>query len=226
MNSIRILPNFRWLSFTMLIMVCCGCVSSPPQEAKKAPWTNSLGMAFADLVVCDAKILVACEETQERHLALFSGAHGCSAKSGASNPAAQVSWLEAVDFCEWLTQRERAAGVINARQHYRLPTDHEWSCAVGIGDLESPSEGPEAKTNRIKGHFPWGSVWPPPFGAGNLCGSESAGEFPGCYIACYRDALDYSYESHRKVFLRSSKRFNANCRNKLSCFSLTFARRS
>ncbi len=186
MVALCFLPPSRWLLVSLLLLVVCGCVSTGPSEVKKAAWTNSLGMNFAEVPVGDGKLLVACEETQERHLALFRRSRNLPA-SNKARPASWVSWTEAMEFCEWLTKWERAAGVIGANQRYRLPSDHEWSCAAGIGHLESAAQGPEEKSNRIANHFPWGTTWPPPRGAGNLCGKESARDFPDHFIAEYRD---------------------------------------
>ncbi|MEN3943634.1 SUMF1/EgtB/PvdO family nonheme iron enzyme [Prosthecobacter sp. SYSU 5D2] len=158
-----------------------------PKPVNHAAWINSLGMSFAEVPVGTGSILVAREETQERHLALFRRSRN-QPFSHAARPATQVSWTEAVAFCDWLTQRERAAGGLSFRQRYRLPSDHEWSCAAGIGHLESATRRPEEKSNRLPGHYPWGRAWPPPQDAGNLCGEESAGDFPDNFIAGYQDA--------------------------------------
>jgi len=32
-----------------------------------------------------------------------------------------VNWEDAQAFCEWLTERERKAGKLNANESYRLP---------------------------------------------------------------------------------------------------------
>jgi hypothetical protein len=58
-----------------------------------------------------------------------------------------VSWEDAHRFCAWLSKKEGRS--------YRLPTDSEWSAAVG------PQK------------YPWGDEFPPPPGAGNYCGSEA-----------------------------------------------------
>ena len=81
-------------------------------------------------------------------------------------PVVNVSWEDAKAFCEWLSKKEG--------QTYRLPTDHEWSCAVGIGDREDPNKTPEEKDEQIADVYPWGSQWPPPNDAGNYFGEECA----------------------------------------------------
>ncbi|MBE7497473.1 MAG: SUMF1/EgtB/PvdO family nonheme iron enzyme [Verrucomicrobiaceae bacterium] len=159
-----------------------GCTTP---RASRAAWTNSLGMPFQPVPVGNQAILVAQTETQEKHLDRFRGK-----QTGAPDaPAAWVSWTEAVAFCDWLTRAERASGHISSRHRYRLPTDHEWSCAAGIGPMERPVGTPESKSGRIPGHFPWGSSWPPPRGAGNLCGTESRHAFPDNHIHTYRDGF-------------------------------------
>lgn len=95
------------------------------------------------------------------------------AKQTEDHPVVCVSWEDAVAFSEWLTGREHKAGRLPAEWRYRLPSDHEWSCAVGIGGEENASQTPEAKAGKIKKVYPWGKAWPPPRGAGNYCGEES-----------------------------------------------------
>jgi len=64
-----------------------------------------------------------------------------------------------------LTKKELAEGKIKAGQKYRLPTDAEWSVAVGLG--KETGNSPKEKDRGIKGVYPWGKEWPPPKGAGN-----------------------------------------------------------
>jgi formylglycine-generating enzyme required for sulfatase activity len=81
-----------------------------------------------------------------------------------------VSWIDAKAFCEWLTKHERYSGILPRGNFYRLPTDEEWSVAVG---LESePGNTPQEKNLKIR-LYPWGKGWPPPGGAGNYPGEES-----------------------------------------------------
>ena len=90
-----------------------------------------------------------------------------------------VSWGDAQAFCAWLTERERKAGKLGANEVVRLPSDHEWSCAVGIGEREDAAQSPEEKQGKIANVFPWGTQWPPPPGAGNYSGEEAAGREVG-----------------------------------------------
>lgn len=181
---------------TLLALLLGGTVLLGVTNAPVGPavWRNSLGMDFVPIPVRAREVRMAVVETQEAQMRTFRKERNIaqSAKVGffaSKTPAAYVDWYEAVAFCEWLTQKERAAGRISAQARYRLPTDHEWSCAVGIGEHEAVKGTPEDKSNRIGDLHPWGSAWPPPDGAGNLCGEESQSDFPDCYIQGYRDGL-------------------------------------
>ncbi len=94
------------------------------------------------------------------------------------HPVVGVSWRDAKAFCGWLTLRERTAGRLPQNAEYRLPTDHEWSVAVGLNG-EDPKKTPEEKGGFIKDKYPWGQ-WPegkpPPDGAGNYAGEEADDE--------------------------------------------------
>jgi eukaryotic-like serine/threonine-protein kinase len=144
------------------------------------PWTNSLGMKFVPLG--DSRISI--WETRVQDFEAFCRATGhhrepLDVAQNAMHPVVKVNWFDANAFCKWLTSKEHDEGVIEDRQFYRLPTDLEWSAAVGL-----PNEGsatPEARDGKIRNEFPWGKQWPPPVGAGNYpaaAGQRRGGTMP------------------------------------------------
>jgi formylglycine-generating enzyme required for sulfatase activity len=72
---------------------------------------------------------------------------------------------------------------LKAGQRYRLPTDREWSLAVGLG--EEKAEGPKKLNEAVRDVYPWGNDWPPPPKAGNFSGEETG--LGDGRIAGYRD---------------------------------------
>ena len=132
-------------------------------------WQNTLGMKFAP--VPGANVLFCIWETREQDFQAFVTATRREWSKpeflgGPTYPAVNVSWDDAKAFCRWLTRKERREGRLGPNQEYRLPTDAEWSVAVG---LDEPRTGtPESRNQRIKGIYPWGTQWPPPRGAGNF----------------------------------------------------------
>jgi len=82
---------------------------------------------------------------------------------GPSHPVVNVSWNDANTFCDWLTDRESKIGQLPPHHFYRLPTDLEWSAAIGL-PLELEPD-PAARSKKT-GHYPWGREYPPrkPYG--------------------------------------------------------------
>jgi formylglycine-generating enzyme required for sulfatase activity len=125
-------------------------------------------------------LLVAIWETRSRDFAAFAKAialHWKPAKGGPDYPATDVSFLDATLFCEWLTTNEESAGRLKPGQHYRIPTDAEWSAAAGL-----PPERGETLRERDDASdksFPWGSVWPAPPMAGNFRGTNTTADGTG-----------------------------------------------
>ena len=86
---------------------------------------------------------------------------------GPGDAVTGVSWEDAKAFCEWLTEKERHIGKIGPDQSYRLPTDAEWSMAVGV----DPQKADERKGSGKKTISPLGNDTPNAYGIYGLGGS-------------------------------------------------------
>ena len=162
---------------------------------KTTPFSNSLGMKFVPVKITggptDGKsVLFSIWDTRVKDYAAYAKAKNWdtqlkdpAAYAKAKNitpvpqlfaqteahPVANASWEDAKAFCAWLTKSEHAAGKLTAGWAYRLPSDHEWSCAIGIGDQEDASATPDQKDGKIEG-YPWNNNTmdlPPPQGFAN-----------------------------------------------------------
>jgi serine/threonine protein kinase len=184
-------------------------VNRSPLVAGKS-WTNSLGMQFVPL----GDIHFAVWQTRVQDFEAFVQTTGYDAVGGmssavtqngfklnglswkdpgfaqtAGNPVVGVSWEDANQFCDWLTRKERNAGMLSAFQRYRLPTDLEWSAAIGLP--REAGSTPEERSGSIKSVYPWGNRFPPPNDFGNYAGSESRAGAPAEWpvIPGYHDAF-------------------------------------
>jgi len=136
------------------------------------PFVNTLGMKFVSVPGTDVQFSI--WETRVKDYAAYAAANegvdeGWKKPGGFkqedTHPVVRVSWNNAQAFCAWLTKKELASGKLKAEQRYRLPTDAEWSVAVGLG--KETGNTPEEKSQGIVDVYPWGKEWPPPKGAGN-----------------------------------------------------------
>jgi formylglycine-generating enzyme required for sulfatase activity len=95
---------------------------------------------------------------------------GVQARSGSSGGQRELGGCDGV--FAWLSKEERRKRKIGPKDTYRLPSDHEWSCAVGIGKDEDASLAPVAKSGKVPG-YPWGREFPPVTKVGNFYGIET-----------------------------------------------------
>lgn len=145
---------------------------------KPAGAENSLGMKF--VAVGDVEFSV--WQTRVKDFEAFARAVNLRSaawkspgfKQAPEHPVVNVTWVEAVAFCKWLTDQERKDGLLTANQFYRLPTDVEWSKAVGLP--EESGKTPEARDMGISDVYPWGNQWPPPPKSGNYTGEETGSD--------------------------------------------------
>ena len=177
--------------------------ATPASASKERPFENMLGMKFVPVVNYQGgkKVLFSVWETRRQDYEAYASANsgvdgewkaveykGVPVGQGNDHPVVNVSWEDAIAFAVWLTQRERAAGRIGADDEYRLPTDVEWSYAVGIGEKEEVGGTPESKDAKLEGIYPWGTVFPPPAGSGNYADSAAKAKNIGFgYIEGYTD---------------------------------------
>ena len=100
-------------------------------------------------------------------------AEGIPMTPGMDHPVVNVSWNEANAFCKWLTAKDAREGFLPPHHQYRLPTDLEWSAAVGLGNEAGVT--PEKRDEQVPGIYPWGRDWPPPATAGNFADAVARG---------------------------------------------------
>lgn len=101
-------------------------------------------------------------ETTQAQWQTVMGGNPSLYKDGIDYPVEQVSWVAAKEFCAKLG---RTVGRLPDSFCFRLPTDAEWSWAVGLENEKSGT--PKDKDGQIKDIYPWGAQWPPPVGSGN-----------------------------------------------------------
>ena len=175
---------------------------------KEHPYTNTLGMKFVpvpgttvlfsiwDTRVADFEAFVKDTgyNATERVFSLRSDGYKRRGESWRSpgfsqtpeHPVCGVSWFDAQEFCQWLSKKEGKT--------YRLPTNEEWSKAVGIAERETGST-PKEKDEKLAGVYPWGNSMPPIVNGkpmGNYAGAEADdGNWPSVFkvIPEYRDTF-------------------------------------
>ena len=87
--------------------------------------------------------------------------------AGGSNPVANVTWADAVEYCNWLSTREglqpayeekfgRWSIIRPLTNGYRLPTEAEWAWAIRFGGSQGAQK------------FSWGNEMPPRRNSGNF----------------------------------------------------------
>jgi hypothetical protein len=174
--------------------------NSPQTATRGEPFVNSLGMKFVPAAT--PGVLFSVWDTRVQDYAAFAQEKGIKLRKpnfdqGPTHPVVNVSWDDAHAFCDWLTEKDRAAGLLAAGQMYRLPKDGEWSLAVGLA--EETGDTPADRAQRGPNLFAWGPKWPPPPGAANL--ADESGRMAvadPAYIPGYDDS--YTYTSPVQTF--------------------------
>ena len=114
-----------------------------------------------------------------------SGADVHISLAADQNPVSNVTWSDAVQYCNWLSQQEGLTPVYKKEfgewvpiypfpDGYRLPTEAEWAWAIRYAELLSPTK------------FPWGKNWPPVKKSGNFA-DEASRELVPSIISNFND---------------------------------------
>lgn len=150
------------------------------------PWENSIGIKMVPL----GRAMLAATETRRKDFAEYAGStnqppvEGRVLDQDPGLPVTHVSRDEAAAFCRWLTDRERAKGLLEPDQEYRLPRDDEWSMAAYLPREKGAT--PAGRHMGIEGIYPWGFTPVPPANTVNLL-DKSADPGGKNSIAGYQD---------------------------------------
>ncbi len=165
----------------------------------KTGLTNTLGMKFVP--VPGTNVLFCVHKTRYKDYAAFAAEDPKAdmgwkdqaldgyaiTQNAGEHPVTNVNWTDAQAFCSWLSIKEGRL--------YRLPTDKEWSYAVGIGfDEKWTKDTTPSTVRRDEINFPWGTAWPPPRNAGNYSDRSRKDKAPGTkktsrYLENYDDGF-------------------------------------
>jgi formylglycine-generating enzyme required for sulfatase activity len=125
---------------------------------------------------------IAAKEVSNKEFAKFKKNHDSGGDvhvslAGDNNPAANLSWSDAVEYCNWLSAQEglppayekkfdRWVSIFPVPGGYRLPSEAEWAWAIRY-------QG-SGKASR----FSWGAKLPPRGEAGNYADKSALGLVP------------------------------------------------
>ncbi|MGI9203639.1 MAG: PEGA domain-containing protein [Woeseiaceae bacterium] len=128
-------------------------------------------------VVLTKPYYIGTKEVTNREFRRFRSGHDSGgaihvALAGDMNPVANLSWDDAVEYCNWLSTQEglnpayekvfeRWQPITPTSNGYRLPTEAEWVWAIRY------QSRPNAST------FPWGGRMPPRRDSGNYAGTSA-----------------------------------------------------
>jgi formylglycine-generating enzyme required for sulfatase activity len=152
--AVRAAPSLVWIapgSFTL---------GSPDTEAGHE-WDEGPEMH----VTIGHGFFMGAEEVTQAAYEMVMGANPSYYAGFPNRSVEQVSWTDAVAFCDGLTALERAAGRLPKNYAYRLPTEAEWEYAARAGSSARFSFGDDPGY-ALLGDYGWCDVGAPPRGVG------------------------------------------------------------
>jgi formylglycine-generating enzyme required for sulfatase activity len=125
--------------------------ASPATSVADRSFTNSLGCTM--VWIPSLRIWVTESEVTQREFSSLMD-HNPSDHVGADLPVDSVTEPEAMEFCDRLSKKDTAAGVLPSGYAYTLPTDEQWTVFCGdasLGDAvtsqDKPRNGPKPVKN-------------------------------------------------------------------------------
>lgn len=136
--------------------------------------------------------LIGVREVTNAEFAKFRPGHNSGSDihpsiAGATNPVANVTWSDAVEYCNWLSTREGLKPAYEQKfgkwttirpltNGYRLPTEAEWVWAIRFGGSQGAPK------------FSWGNEMPPRRDSGNFA-DKSAIDLAPSILPRYDDGF-------------------------------------
>jgi len=138
-----------------------------PKASLTEPYVNTIGLPFVPIPRNQTLVCVWPVRVLDYRLFCADRGHDFPDQKNptdSTHPVVNVTWHDGIDFCLWLTSKEREEGRMGDDQFYRLLTDLEWSAAIG---LPMESEATPAERSKVKDGYPWGPFYPPRKETGN-----------------------------------------------------------
>ena len=121
-------------------------MGSPPTELGRFAWEGPQ----TDVTFTNTFKMSKFEITQIEYAAVMSNSpsyRNPSYFSGVTNrPVEQVTWSNAMEFCQRLTESQRSSGCLPTNLAYRLPTSAEWEYACRAGTTTPFHYGPDLRS--------------------------------------------------------------------------------
>ncbi len=133
-------------------------MGSPPGEPYRRSWENQ-----HKVTISEGFWLGKYEVTQKEWQAL--GMKNQSYFKGPRNPAENLSWFQAVEFCRKLTTHAKESGELPADHVFRLPTEAEWeyACRAGVDSATAFGDSMSSRQANFDGKYPCGKARKGPY---------------------------------------------------------------
>ncbi len=137
----------------------------PPKELKD-PFTNSVDMVV--LKISDNLWAGKYDVTQKEYQKVMSS--NPSVFGGQNNPVDSVSWYDAMEFCQKMTEADTKEEKIPVGFYYTLPTEDEWETLMADATLDNAVTSANSNAGR-SGTAPVGTMKPNSLGLYDMRGN-------------------------------------------------------